>query len=317
MSDELGSAGTGAAGSAAGSAVAAPTGSPAGEGSFSTSVPTTPGGSAAPADRPFLDSIPTEYRDKGWAQEFAKNEKPWDALVKSHANALELVGKRGVEVPGEGATPETISAYNKAIGVPEAPTGYAYTPPDISALPEPVRNALVDRAKDTTFIDNMRAIAHKAGIPADKFAALAAGFDKETIAQVSAQIEGRETAAKAYNESETKIFKELYGDKGEQVKATAKEILAKVVPKSIQDSKNANLALVAAAMFINEKVFKNDTIGGANQGAPQMSKEQVRAEILKQRSDPAFKDPFNPGHKAISARVDDLYNQLHSRPPGE
>lgn len=297
---------------------AAATAQPASAGSFSAEIPSTPAAAAAPAaDRPFLDSIPVEYKDSAWAKEFAKNEKPWDALVKSHANALDLVGKKGVEIPGEGATAEQIATFNKAIGVPEAPAGYTYTPPDVSKLPEAVRNALAERAKDSSFIDGMRAIAHKAGVPAKQFAELAAGFDAQVVAQVTAQVNGKEAAAKSYSDTESKIFNELYGTNGEHIKSTAKDILAKIIPKSIQDSKNANLALVAAAMYINEKVFKNDTIGGANMGAPQMTKDQIRAKITELRAKPEFRDPFARDHNGITKQVDDLYNQLHAKPPGE
>jgi len=287
-------------------------------GSATTEIPSTPAaGSVAVAERPFMESLPAEYRESGWAKELAKNEKPWEALAKSHANALEVVGKKsaGVEIPGEDATPEQIANFNKAMGVPEKPDGYEYKAPDISKEPEAVQNALKARAADTSFIDAMRVKAHEAGITPKQFSLLAAAFDAQTIQQVKASLDGQSTAQAAYLESETKIFKEMYGDKGESVKATAKEILAKVVPQNIRESKNPNLALVAMAMYVHEKVFKNDTIGGANQGAPQLSKEAIRAKITELRAKPGYKDWSMKDHKDLNAQVDALYNQMFEKAP--
>lgn len=287
------------------------------DGSVSTSIPTTPVGSTALAERPFLDSIPTEFRDKPWVQEFAKNEKPWDALLKSHAGALDIVGRKGVEVPSEGASPEIIAAFNKAIGVPEKPDGYAYAPPDFSNESEAVKQILNERVKDTSFINTMRAKAHEAGLSPKQFTALATTFDAKQIAQIKEQVTGRETAATAYKATESKLLKETYGDSSDASVQLAKDTLAKIIPQSIRDSKNPNLALLAAGLFIHEKVFKNDTVGGTNLGAPQLSKDDIRAQILKLRQDPGFRDPFARNNKDITQKVDALYNQLHAAPPKE
>lgn len=55
----------------------------------------------------------------------AKGFKDLDGLVKAHRAAEKAIHDSGrIKVPGEGASPEEIAAFNKAIGVPEKPEGY-------------------------------------------------------------------------------------------------------------------------------------------------------------------------------------------------
>ncbi len=56
-----------------------------------------------------------------------------DDLAKSYRGLEQRLGKSAgaVYVPGEGATPEEVSAYRRALGVPEQPDGYQLRPDDL------------------------------------------------------------------------------------------------------------------------------------------------------------------------------------------
>lgn len=63
-------------------------------------------------------------------------------LAKAHINLQELLGKKStaINIPGEGATPEEISGYRKAIGAPEKVEDYKLKP---EKLPDGVTLSLI------------------------------------------------------------------------------------------------------------------------------------------------------------------------------
>lgn len=65
--------------------------------------------------------------DADWMKN--KNFTDMPALVKSYRSLEGRIGK-GVEVPGEGATPEQIATFHRAIGVPETIEGYKLNVPE-------------------------------------------------------------------------------------------------------------------------------------------------------------------------------------------
>ncbi len=84
----------------------------------------------------------------------SKYKSPLDA-VKSDFHKEKLIGKKGVVVPTDKSTPEEVSAFRKALGVPDKPEGYQLKPAE---LPEGLTWS-DDLAKP--FAD----IAHKHNIP--------------------------------------------------------------------------------------------------------------------------------------------------------
>jgi hypothetical protein len=101
-------------------------------------VTTTPATEAPPAAAPattstWRDTLPEDIRS---APELAKYTDV-AALAKGHLNQSKLVGAKTeglVKVPGEGASPEDIAAFNKARGVPDAPNGYTFKRPQLAAV---------------------------------------------------------------------------------------------------------------------------------------------------------------------------------------
>lgn len=87
----------------------------------------------------------------------AKGYKDIDAVVKSARHAEKALHDKGmVAVPKDGATPEQLAAFHKAIGVPEDAKGYEIKGPEGVKLNEPL-------------IERLAGAAHAAGIPKGAF----------------------------------------------------------------------------------------------------------------------------------------------------
>lgn len=134
------------------------------------------GGEGAGGEADWLEQFSAEGGDaenpsnRDWLK--AKGFKTADDVAKSYREAEKAIhSKGGITVPGEGAKPEEIAAFNKAIGVPEKVDGYEFS------LPEGVTQEQLDM----DLITPLRGLALEAGVPAKGFAALAEGVIKHQL----------------------------------------------------------------------------------------------------------------------------------------
>ena len=122
------------------------------------------------------DSLPDELKADKSLEKF----KDVNSLAKSYLEAQKATSKalnaKGVIIPGENASPEEISEYRKALGIPESPDGYELESP---SLPE---GMVVDEAKAKKLAE----IAHSKGISKEAFQELAKAFNAEEIARFEA-----------------------------------------------------------------------------------------------------------------------------------
>jgi hypothetical protein len=124
-------------------------------------------GGGGEADATFLELFSAEGGDaenpsnRDWIK--ALGVKDIDGLAKIARDNQKAARGGAVKPPGEGAKPEEIAAFHRSIGVPDAPEGYEVVKPEDADL-------------DPGFIDPMKAIAHKSGVPAPAFKAMAEGF---------------------------------------------------------------------------------------------------------------------------------------------
>lgn len=99
----------------------------------------------------------------------AKGWKSQDDIIKSYREAERAIRDSGrIKVPGEGATPEDIASFHKAIGVPDSPDGYEFTPPvgdDGEPLP-----------LDMNLLNPLAKAAHERGLPKAAFEGLVSDF---------------------------------------------------------------------------------------------------------------------------------------------
>lgn len=95
-------------------------------------------------------------------QEYAATFKPYEGksladVFKGYGEAAKLIGSRpqGIKVPGADAKPEEVSAFRKALGVPDKPEEYQFTRPEVAAS-----QGMWDDGAEKAFL----ADAHKAGL---------------------------------------------------------------------------------------------------------------------------------------------------------
>lgn len=119
----------------------------------------------------------------------SKGVKSLDDLAKSYREAEHTIRNGGkLTVPGEGAKPEEIAAFHKAIGVPEAVDGYEVKVPEGQSLDEDLMTPL-------------REVALKAGVPK-------AGFEALAGAVIDHQLNQLQALATAENGSRDELLKE-------------------------------------------------------------------------------------------------------------
>ena len=81
------------------------------------------------------------------------------SLAKAWVETKKLVGAKApaLKIPDATSTPEEVALYRKAIGVPDDPSGYHFTRPEVAILAE------WDEAQEQRFLTRM----HQAGVPAE------------------------------------------------------------------------------------------------------------------------------------------------------
>jgi len=284
--------------------------------SGTSTVPTQfPDPSASAPEAPdFTSLIPAEFKEKPWVQDISKNENPFKALFEQHDHAQSLIGRKStsVEVPGEGASEESIKAFYKALGAPEKPEEYEITSPDLTGLPEKVQLYLGEEAKDRTLFDSVAQKAVELGITKKQLAGIVEVVDGWKIENAKGAVEAAEALAEKQASEQKQKFTGYYGAKADHVRRVAEETAKKVLPKEIMDMQDPDIALFEAMRYIHEHVFKNDSV---SPGVPDSSSigdnvEQLRAKLMKLRSEPGYRNAWAPDHKALNQQVDELYEEI-------
>lgn len=210
-------------------------------------------------------------KSKGW--------KSLDDVVKSYREAERAVRDGGrVKVPGEGASPEEVAAYHKAIGVPEKPDGYA-TPEikDADGNPVEINTALTDRVK---------AAAHKAGVPKEALDAILA----EEVQAQAAEYDQIVKQLQAKSAEHVKSWGEDRENKLAQINAAAKDLgLSRADMDYLRGMPSGpGKALDMLAKFGTN--FTEDSLIGGEKRSFGMNADQAQAEIAAIRGDKAVLD---------------------------
>lgn len=279
---------------------------------FTASVPTMPmDAPAAPAAPPsFLETLPEAYRDKPMFQSFAKAEKPFEAFAQSYESAQTMLGKRAsaIDVPTADSPPEVVSAYRKAIGVPDTVEGYEVGAPDLSQEPEAVQNAWKEASADQAHMEAYRKLAHDLGLTPAQFKGLAEAKAAMDLASLKSGLETDTGTQQARIDAERAAFKGYYGEKADTVERIAKDTVAKVIPKEVA-AMGADVALIHAMHFIHENLYKNDALSSNNTTSPGRTVDDIQGQINKIRQSDAFLNPVSPHHDETRKLLDSLYKE--------
>ena len=101
---------------------------------------------AAPPD--WRATLPDAVRD---LPELTKY-KTLEDFAKGHVEQSKLVGRKALTPPDKDSTPEQITAWRKALGIPDTPEGYFAAG---VKLPEIAADAAWDKATEKAFLDTM------------------------------------------------------------------------------------------------------------------------------------------------------------------
>ncbi len=187
-------------------------------------------------------SIPETYAKEPWAQSIKSPEDLWN----QHANAQTVIGKKGIIIPSDKATPEEIKNFHKALGVPEAPEGYEFK----------TIEALKDLPRDATIDNRVKQVLLKNGIPKSQGEMIIHELETMVFETSKPRLDA---AAKAEKEFST-LRLATFGEKAEVASAQFEEVMSKSLsdkyPQLVTQIKSLNpearMAVMAFGKIIHD-----------------------------------------------------------------
>ena len=207
--------------------------------------------------------------EKFWREDKADVE----ALSKSYQGLEQLLGKKAnsVPVPNDKSTPEEVSAYRKAIGVPDSPEGYKLKP---EQLPQGV-------SWDENVAKRAAELAHRHNIPATAMSELMQ-FDMERAALMN---QAAASMIESQLESGRAELQKVYGDKmPEKIELARRAAVTAGVDPSSQGFVDPQV--VKAIVSLAEKLSDDRLVEGNQTG---ISSTRARArDIMTNESNPLY-----------------------------
>lgn len=251
-----------------------------------------------PASTTWYDNPPEEYLP--YLTDKVKEYKNPFEVAKALHHANGTLRQRGMVIPGEGATTEEIAAWRRNVGVPESVDGYKL--PEIPVeLQESV--ALQD-------LEAVRAIAHKAGIPASGFEPFVRDYLELNKQAVAAQKQHRE-------EQRVAVETQLRQEWGDDFPAKFANIDGLVNAADEKFPGVAEAILTSGVLYnpnfvkwldSTAKVFRPDTI--LNKGQTMQSDPFERIAFLEKKT--ASMEP-GPEYTAARKELLGLYGKYGSK----
>lgn len=270
----------------------APAATPASTGSAANA------GSATTAPK-FEELIPAEYKDKAWAKDFARADKPFEAMAKAYEGALEITRKKdGIQVPGEGATPEQVEAFHKQIreatGVPADVSGYKVPTVewgDDAQLKDIGEQLTKSRSADYT--NGVMKILHEAGLSQTQVDKIWNGYEKLNANSIKKAMADNESKVTQQETEFKQKFDQRFGSEAKSVRERVAVEIAKHVPTDLAagiDSLNDE-QLMAVAVFaegLRKQYGREDAPFGKKENlAPgdAQSLESRRMKLMEEREE--------------------------------
>lgn len=281
-----------------------------------TSAPPSPTGvdftTSAPVATPeFTSLVPDEYKNTEWVQNIGKTEKPVYEMFKKVDNLEKMIGSRPA-IPTPESTPEQKAAFYKAIGVPEKPEDYTYTPPQYEEIDKPV-GEILDKIRNSPIFDGVKQVAHEQGIPAPAFQKLVEKYEALQIAHARDQIIANYQAQEDMAAQMQRLGEQYYGDKFTSICARGHELLKSTVPPQVmhllEKVPGEHLAVFAMALDgLDKKYIRSDgRISGDGNYTGGMNIEQIREEMGKVMGDPRY---GTPNGEMLNTRMAELRENL-------
>lgn len=249
----------------------------------------------------FYDGFAPELKNNPTIQKYKSVEE----LAKGHVELQAKMGMKGVIVPTEGASEETIKEFHKAIGVPAEAS--AYVAPTISDLHE---QAVLDAEGLKAF----QGVAHKAGLNPKQFTQLTTWYLNDISAKLKAYDDQLEQDK---NEAATAL-RQKWGPNYETKLALANKIIKQYAGEKAQDfldkGEGNNPILVELLATIGEHLSE-DALGKLGVAQAAMSVEEAKQKISEIRSNPKhpYHNDADPAHKEAIDYVGSLYKIAHPK----
>lgn len=284
-----------------------PTGS-AGGGAASVEVPNEPAVSSS-SNTPitWLDSLPEDVKTT-IPQEFVKDPnvtkyKDLPEFLKGHVNQSKLIGAKGIIVPKEDASPEEKEKFLNALGRPEKPELYKFTP-----IQNLNKSIVVTPETQSAF----NTIAHKTGLTNKQADELNSWYLNSVNEMINKQEKADLEAAQL---AETNLRKE-WGDKFDSNKASVVKMLMNVGGQDVLDAMggpdklgNNPVVLKAlgkiSAMLSEDQINSFDKSGSKGSSLGNETKEEAIKKIEAMNSDikgPLYNDADPKHDEAIAER---------------
>lgn len=268
-----------------------PSSQPQGQSQTSSPSPSAPTTSLPPSPSSWRDSLPEDIKNHSAISQY----EDVGALAKSYINAQSLIGKKGVIVPSEKASPEDWSNFYKQLGQPDLEKFEIKLPEGTELNPE-----VLNQFKDAAF---------KSGLLPKQAQGLLewyTKFEKDTMATLQSQKQ-QSTA------QEIDSLKKEWGDGFQKQVALAqmavKELGGEGFVKYLVDSGLASNVPLTKFMAQVGKLLGEDKLRGEGVGAFGKTPQELDAEIQAMFESPAFMDKNHGGHAKAMQQWEALQKQ--------
>ena len=233
--------------------------------------------------------------------------KDFGSLVKGYVEGQKLSGKKGLVVPGEGASEDEINAFHTATGRPEKASDYKF---EKVKLPD---GMVADEKMEGVFRD----IAHKNGLNQKAASAIVAGINNYMI-------EGFNTNNKAIEsnqEESVKLLKTVWGKDYDANFKLAENAFKSFAPDEATQNMFGELGNNPAIIRTFQKIgqaMSEDKLKGGDGGGVGVDAQKKIKEIKLDRKHP-FNVANDPKHEEAVAEMQILYKQAYpdTVPAGE
>lgn len=240
--------------------------------------------------------------------------KSWADVAKAEFNQAELIGKKGVIVPGENDPPERWAEYHKAIGAVEAP--------------DKIEIPYLEGAKPSEFEQRMekamRPAFAKAGLTQRQINVLVKEGYHEFAKGELAGIAQSQQQAQQQGETEIAALRQELGPKADAYIATAQRAARALLGKDPAFAGDLDKLLGAGRFVrlmgtIGEQFFREGSPAlNAGGGGYAMTKEQAVVEIAKLNGDrnvqAILQDKQHPEYRVMVQKRDELYRIAYPEP---
>lgn len=237
--------------------------------------------------------LPEEYRATG------ANFKSLPDVMKSLVETKRLASGKlegMVKLPGEGATPEELAAFHRALGVPEKPEDYGLTKPEGEAA------KLWNEEEVNAFLKE----AHSKGIPK----AQAEWLVNYQITQRAAAMQKEMEEGRAFMQQRDAELRAAFGNNAEKEMNAAKRVLMTIDPSYNLDEMQFLPAKLVIGLASFARKMHPDTLVSETQFNNQLKPSDVGTAIISDPTNPDYKayhDPVHPQHEAVVKKVLDSF----------